>query len=181
MLSCEFWKFLRTPFLQNTSGGCFCLEFFTKFWRSDQSSVKIFYTTMLRLWIIWWWRDFFGNIFWCITSYLKFKFPQTRHVCRKSRVKLNWLNSLTEKNLNENFTFTSCQDIFRWFVVASIRDLPPQRCFKFYVKWNLFIAYIRYSGHLFTTDTFLRNGWNDDQTLIVKPLCSGHFIAGTSL
>ena len=30
-------------------------------------------------------------------------------------------------------------------------------------------------------NTFLRNGWNDARTLITKPLCSGHFIKGTSL
>ena len=36
---------------------------------------------------------------------------------------------------------------------------------------------ILYSGHLSTTDTFLRDGLNDGQTLITKPLCSGRFIA----
>ena len=42
-----------------------------------------------------------------------------------------------------------------------------------------------HSGHLLQrapkTDIFLGNGWNEAQTLISKPLCSGHFIANTSL
>ena len=40
---------------------------------------------------------------------------------------------------------------------------------------------ILYSRHLSTTNTFLRNGWNDAETLITKPLCSRHFITDTSL
>ena len=46
---------------------------------------------------------------------------------------------------------------------------------------NLIIASILYSGHLSTTDNFLRSGLNDGQTLITKPPFSGHFIADTSL
>ena len=48
-------------------------------------------------------------------------------------------------------------------------------------QWNLFMADILYSGHLSTTDTFLRNRWNDSQTLITQPPCSAHFIADTYL
>ena len=43
------------------------------------------------------------------------------------------------------------------------------------LQWNLHTADILYSGHLSTTDFFLRNRWNDAQTLITRPLCSGHF------
>ena len=46
--------------------------------------------------------------------------------------------------------------------------------------WNLLIVDDLYSGHLSKRDTFLRNRWNDDQTFITKPLCSGHFIEETS-
>ena len=38
-----------------------------------------------------------------------------------------------------------------------------------------------YSGHLSPTDLFLRNGWNGAQPVTTKPLCSGYFIANTSL
>ena len=43
-----------------------------------------------------------------------------------------------------------------------------------WTQWNLSMADIPYIGHLFTTDTFLKNGWNDGETLITKSLCSGH-------
>ena len=36
-------------------------------------------------------------------------------------------------------------------------------------QWNLFIAGIFYCRQLSTTNTFLRNGWNDIQTLMTKP------------
>ena len=49
------------------------------------------------------------------------------------------------------------------------------------IKPTLLIADILYSEHLSTTDTFLKNGWNDGQTLITKPPRSGNFIADTSL
>ena len=49
------------------------------------------------------------------------------------------------------------------------------------IQWNLLIADILYSGHLSTADTFLGNGWNPGQTLTTKLLCSGHFIADTTL
>ena len=48
------------------------------------------------------------------------------------------------------------------------------------LQWNLLIPDILYSRHLSTTDTFLGSGWNDGQTLITKPPCSGHLIANTS-
>ena len=50
------------------------------------------------------------------------------------------------------------------------------------IQWNLLIAAILSSGHLSTATTFLGNGWNPGQTLITKPLCSGHlYIADTIL
>ena len=38
-----------------------------------------------------------------------------------------------------------------------------------------------YSEHLFTTNTFLRNAWNDCPKLIAKPLYSAHFITDLSM
>ena len=58
-------------------------------------------------------------------------------------------------------------------LVSSTNVLP--------IKPTLLIADILYSEHLSTTDTFLKNGWNDGQTLITKPPRSGNFIADTSL
>ena len=49
------------------------------------------------------------------------------------------------------------------------------------LQWNLLTVDILCSGHLSTADFFLRNGWNDGQTLTTKPLCSGNFIVSTSL
>ena len=61
--------------------------------------------------------------------------------------------------------------------------LPPPRCYEFDVKCTSFykIANILYSEDLSTRDNFLRNGWNDGQTLITKPLYSKHFMVDTSL
>ena len=38
-----------------------------------------------------------------------------------------------------------------------------------------------HSGQLSTTDTFLRSGRNDGQTLITKALCSGHYSGHISI
>ena len=64
-----------------------------------------------------------------------------------------------------------------------IVPLPPPRCYEFDVKCKSFykIANILYSEDLSTRDNFLRNGWNDGQTLITKPLYSKHFMVDTSL
>ena len=43
---------------------------------------------------------------------------------------------------------------------------------------NLSIAYMLYNGHLVKADTSLTNRWNHGQTLIEKPLYSGHFYSG---
>ena len=52
-------------------------------------------------------------------------------------------------------------------LVSSTNVLP--------INPTLLIADILYSEHLSTTGTFLRNGWNDGQTLITKPARSGNF------
>ena len=46
------------------------------------------------------------------------------------------------------------------------------------LHWNLSIADTLYSGHLVIADTFSRNWTNHGQTLIEKPLYSGHFYSG---
>ena len=46
------------------------------------------------------------------------------------------------------------------------------------MQWNLSIADTLYSGHLVIADTFSRNWTNHRQTLIEKPLYSGHFYSG---
>ena len=61
-------------------------------------------------------------------------------------------------------------------ILDAAGDLDPP-LWKKKIQWNLLIADILYSGHLSAADTFLGNGWNPGQTLITKPLCSGHFIA----
>ena len=43
---------------------------------------------------------------------------------------------------------------------------------------NLSIADMLYNGHLVIADTFLRNRLNHGETLIEKPLYSGHFYSG---
>ena len=43
---------------------------------------------------------------------------------------------------------------------------------------NLSIAGMLYNGHLVIADIFLRNRSNHVQTLIEKPLHSGHFYSG---
>ena len=48
----------------------------------------------------------------------------------------------------------------------------------FIVQSNLYIADMLYNGHLVIADTFLRNWPNHGQTLIEKPLKSGHFYSG---
>ena len=58
-------------------------------------------------------------------------------------------------------------------LVSSTNVLP--------INPTLLIADILYSEHLSTTGTFLRNGWNDGQTLLTKPPRSGNFTADTSL
>ena len=47
-----------------------------------------------------------------------------------------------------------------------------------FIQWNLSIADTLYSGHLVIADTFSRNWTNHGQTLIEKPLYSGHFYSG---
>ena len=74
-----------------------------------------------------------------------------------------------------SFCFVSYVSFLDYKITSLILFLWKQ------VQWNLFIADILYSGHLSTVDTFLRNGWNPCETLITKPLCSGHFIADTSI
>ena len=67
---------------------------------------------------------------------------------------------------------------------ANIRSSPPEVFLGrgvVKIQWNLLIADILFSGHVSTTDTFLRNWRNDDQILIIKLLCSGHSIADTSV
>ena len=50
------------------------------------------------------------------------------------------------------------------------------------IKLQIFATMkLPYSGHLSIKDSLLRNGQNDGQTLIKKPLRSGHFIGYTSL
>ena len=46
------------------------------------------------------------------------------------------------------------------------------------VQSNLSIADMLYNGHLVIAETFLRNLPNHGQTLIEKPLHSGHFYSG---
>ena len=48
------------------------------------------------------------------------------------------------------------------------------------LHWNLLTADILLSRGLSTTDTFIRNGLNNGQTLMTKPQCSIHFIEATS-
>ena len=74
-----------------------------------------------------------------------------------ARVKIPWLNQ-EQKSKSENAVFLT-NSAFRWKLVQS----------------NLSIADMLYSRHLVIADTFLRNWQNHVQTLIEKPLYSGHF------
>ena len=49
------------------------------------------------------------------------------------------------------------------------------------LQWKLLTVDFLYSRHLSTMNFFLRDGWNGTQTLKMKPLCSGHFIANRSI
>ena len=42
------------------------------------------------------------------------------------------------------------------------------------IQWSLSIADMLYSGHLSIADTFPKNEWNHDQSLIEKPFYTGH-------
>ena len=67
-----------------------------------------------------------------------------------------------------------------WHWKNKDNDFLCQLCFLS-LQWNILTPDILYRRHLSTTDFFLRNEWNDAQTLITRPLCSRHFIANTSL
>ena len=85
----------------------------------------------------------------------------------------NIITKITYSELNLKFNLEIDAWYWNWSSNLKLRlDIK--------IQWNLLLVNIIYSGHLFTTDTFLRNGMNEGQTLITRPLCRGHIKVNTS-
>ena len=82
------------------------------------------------------------------------------------------MNIVTDFIPNEAIT---CDDRDPLWMNSFIKNLSTRRLF---VQSNLSIADMLYNGHLVIADTVLRNRPNRCQTLIEKPLYSGHFYSG---
>ena len=106
-----------------------------------------------------------------------------KYQCRSTLFNRNSLKLQAIYKKRDSGTGAFLKILRNTYITKRLRRLQVNR-WKIWLdilQWNLFIADILYSGYLSTADTFLENGWNPGQTLIIKPLCSEHFIADTIL